>query len=73
MIVINYNSHYNSIINVLITGILGKLKIFSLSAMLYTLLGQKYFKNLKYTCTNCAINRLNIEFKHKIVINNYEY
>ena len=31
-----------------------------------TLIGQKYFKNLKYTCTNCAINRLNIELYIRI-------
>ena len=38
-----------------------------------TLIGQKYFKNVIYTCTNSAINQLNIELLHKIVINIYEY
>ena len=34
----------------------------------YTPSGQKYFNIVKYTYTNCAINRLNIELQHKMVI-----
>ena len=48
-------------------------RVWSLNAfgLQHTPSGQKYFNNVKYACTNCAIYRLNIELQHKMAIDIY--